>query len=60
MLTINFHFSSDQAPYGTVSEQPDKWDDVVHLIAFIPKAMINLLIWQVFWLTLFSDAFPSG
>jgi len=22
-------------------EQPDKWDDLVHLTAFIPKAMIN-------------------
>ena len=59
MLTINFHFSPEPIPQGTDQEQPDKWDDVVHLIAFIPKAMINLLIWQVFWLTLFSDAFPS-
>lgn len=26
---------------GTVPVQPDKWDDNIHLIAFIPKAMIN-------------------
>ena len=41
MLTINFHFSPKPIPKGTDQEQPDKWDDIVHLIAFIPKAMIN-------------------
>jgi hypothetical protein len=41
MLTINFHFSPNRSQKGTDQEQPDKWDDVVHLIAFIPKAMIN-------------------
>ena len=34
-------------------EQMDKSDENDHPIAFIPKAMINLWKWQVFWLACF-------
>lgn len=43
----------------TKKEQMDKLDETDHPTAFIPKAMINERNWQVFWLTLLFEAFPS-